>query len=75
MRNPTEMQPPPDHMVPDPIVASEFSVTLMTLWRWSHDPNLSFPPAIKIRGKNFRSRRAVEEFKNRMLVTAIRRQS
>jgi hypothetical protein len=63
---------PPDHLVPDPIIAREFSVTLMTLWRWSHDSILDFPPAAKIRGKNFRSRRAIEEFKVRMLRGAIR---
>ena len=28
----------PDELVPDPQVAREFNVTLMTLWRWDHDP-------------------------------------
>jgi hypothetical protein len=28
----------PDELVPDPQVAREFSVTLMTLWRWDRDP-------------------------------------
>ena len=29
----------PDELVPDPQVAREFNVTLMTLWRWDHDPS------------------------------------
>ncbi|MEY9401741.1 hypothetical protein ABIF66_002946 [Bradyrhizobium japonicum] len=72
MPNTLEADPRPDNLIPDPIIAKEFSVTLMTLWRWSHDPNLGFPQAIKIRGKNFRSRRAIEQFKGRMLMGAIR---
>ena len=31
----------PDELVPDPQVAREFNVTLMTLWRWDHDPKLA----------------------------------
>ena len=31
----------PDELVPDPRVAREFNVTLMTLWRWDHDPKLA----------------------------------
>lgn len=61
----------PDHLVPDPIVATEFYTTLMGLYRWTNDPNLHFPPAIKIRNRNFRSRRAIEEFKARMMRAAI----
>lgn len=37
-----------DTLVPDPQVAKEFNVTLMTLWRWTHDPRLGFPPPVKI---------------------------
>jgi predicted DNA-binding transcriptional regulator AlpA len=57
----------PDELIPDPIVAKEFSVSLMTIYRWSHDPDLHFPPAVQIRKRNFRSRRALEEFKARMV--------
>jgi hypothetical protein len=75
MPNTLEQDARPDHLVPDPTIANEFSITLMTLWRWSHDENLKFPPAIKIRGKNFRSRQAVEDFKNCLLLGAIRARS
>jgi hypothetical protein len=61
----------PDELVPDPKVAKEFSVSLMTLWRWTHDPNLDFPPTIGIRNRNFRSRRQLEAFKARLLRAAI----
>jgi hypothetical protein len=62
----------PDQLVPDPIVAKEFGgVTLMTLYRWTNDPRLGFPPPVKIRNKNFRSRRAIEDFKTRLMRKAI----
>jgi predicted DNA-binding transcriptional regulator AlpA len=60
-----------DILVPDPRVSTEFGVTLMTLWRWSRDKELQFPPAVQIRGRNFRSRRALEAFKARMMRDAI----
>ena len=63
----------PDTLIPDPKVAAEFSVSLMTLWRWSHDPALGFPKAIKVRNRNFRSRHAIEQFKNRLMREAISR--
>jgi hypothetical protein len=62
----------PDSLVPDPVVCSEFGVTSMTLWRWTRDSDLSFPPAIVIRNRNFRSRKQLEAFKERMLRKAIR---
>lgn len=63
---------PPEQLVRDTIVAKEFGdVSLMTLYRWTKDPKLKFPPPIKIRNKNFRSRRALEEFKARMMRSAV----
>jgi predicted DNA-binding transcriptional regulator AlpA len=56
-----------DELVPDPTVIKEFKITLMTIWRWSNDPDLDFPPAIKIRNRSYRSRRALDDFKARML--------
>ena len=74
--NSTEPVPPsdtnPDSLVPDPAVCLEFGVTAMTLWRWTRDPDLDFPPAIAIRSRNFRSRNQLEAFKARMLSKAIR---
>ena len=62
----------PDNLIPDPVVCAEFGVTAMTLWRWTRDSELNFPPAIAIRNRNFRSRRQLEAFKARMLRKAIR---
>jgi hypothetical protein len=56
----------PDELVPDPQVAREFNVTLMTLWRWDHDPKLAelgWEPPVKIRRRNYRRRQALEKFK------------
>jgi predicted DNA-binding transcriptional regulator AlpA len=62
----------PDNLIPDPVVCAEFGVTAMTLWRWTRDTELNFPPPIAIRNRNFRSRRQLEAFKARMLRRAIR---
>jgi hypothetical protein len=62
-----------EELVPDPRVAEEFSVSLMTLWRWTRDPTLGFPPAIQIRRRNYRSRRALEEFRARLVQAALHR--
>jgi predicted DNA-binding transcriptional regulator AlpA len=60
-----------DEWVPDPVVWREFGVTSMTLYRWTKDESLGFPQPVKIRTKNFRSRRALEDFKARMMRDAI----
>jgi hypothetical protein len=56
----------PDELVPDPQVAREFNVTLMTIWRWDRDPRLAelgWEPPVKIRRRNYRRRRSLEKFK------------
>ena len=63
--------PQVDQLIPDPIVWKELGVTSMTPWRYTRDPDLDFPPPIKIRNRNFRSRSALEAFKARMLRVAI----
>jgi hypothetical protein len=62
-----------DLLVPDPVVWREFGVTPMTGWRWTHNPSLGFPPAVKINRRNFRSRQQLEEFKTRLLRDAMTR--
>jgi hypothetical protein len=60
--------------VPDPVVAEEFHVTLMTLWRWDHSKKmrakkmraLGWPPRVQINGRNYRSRNQLEAFKQRL---------
>jgi hypothetical protein len=65
---PSDAQPHdlPDTLVPDPQVAREFGITSMTLWRWDHDPSLNFPPPTYIRKRKFRSRKALEKYKQRL---------
>jgi len=69
------MTKPIDELVPDPRVKREFGISSMTLWRWTHDPTLKFPPAIKIRGRSFRSRQLLEEFKAELLNDALMRRA
>jgi hypothetical protein len=67
-----------DEFVPDPIVAKEFNVTLMTLWRWDHSPEkagLGWPPAVRLgtakNTRKFRSRKQLEQFKTNLLKAAF----
>ena len=66
-----ELATAPDQLVPDPVVWREFGISAMTGWRWSRDPALDFPPAVAIRGRNFRSRAALQAFKSRMMHAAV----
>jgi hypothetical protein len=70
----TEQDDHPDQFVPDPKARSEFGLSAMGWWRWNQDAlliELGLPPPIVIRGKNYRSRRALEAFKQRLLRRAI----
>jgi hypothetical protein len=60
-----------DQLVPDTAVLREFGVCSMTLSRWSKDPALNFPAAIKIKSRNYRSRRELDVFKSELLRKAI----
>jgi hypothetical protein len=63
-----------DSLVPDPKVAEEFHVTLMTLWRWDHDPAktcLGWPPKVKVGARNYRARSQIEAFKSNLLQRAL----
>ncbi|MCH2393224.1 helix-turn-helix transcriptional regulator [Oceanibaculum sp.] len=37
-------------------------ISLATLWRWSNDPAMGFPPALKLRGRNYWSESAIVEW-------------
>jgi hypothetical protein len=64
-----------DELVPDPVVWRELGITPMTGWRWTNDPDLDFPPQIKIRNRNFRSRKQFEAFKRRLILQATHERS
>lgn len=70
-----EQKQAPDTLVPDPQVWKEFGISSMTGWRWTNDPDLKFPPPIKIRNRCFRSRRAIEEFKQHVVRASIAQRS
>jgi hypothetical protein len=57
------------------VVAKEFSTTLMTLYRWSHNPNINFPPPVKSGFRNHRYRSHIEMYKERLWRDAIKTQS
>jgi predicted DNA-binding transcriptional regulator AlpA len=63
---------PPDSLLPDAQVAKELGITVMSLWRRTNDPDEDFPAPIKIRNRNFRSRKQLEAYKKRKLRKAMR---
>jgi hypothetical protein len=64
-----------DELVPDPRVARELGISLMGLWRRTHDPKQDFPPPVKVRNRNYRSRRLLEAYKQRLIKTAVKEQA
>lgn len=60
-----------DTLVPDRVVWRELGVSAMTGWRWTRDPDIHFPAQIKIRGRNYRSRAALQKWKESMMRRAI----
>jgi hypothetical protein len=65
----------PDALVSDPQVCREFGVSPMTLWRWDRAPDMNFPPRVVIGRRNYRSRKALEKFKARLLRAAVARRA
>ena len=68
-----------DLLVPDPQIAREFGVSLVSLYRWDHDArklSLGWPPAIRsgnpVRGRKYRSRAQIEKFKQNVLAEALK---
>ena len=56
-----------DELVPDKQVRKECGgVCRMTVFRWERDPELQFPPPIKINDRKYRSRILLEQFKERL---------
>ena len=61
-----------DVLVPvTPDVAGEFDRNPRTIKRWIGDPKIGFPAPIRINSRLYVSRRALEEFKRRLLATAL----
>jgi predicted DNA-binding transcriptional regulator AlpA len=52
-------------LLPERQVAERYGVSTMTLWRWDHDPELRFPPAIRIRKRIYRDLDELDEFDER----------
>lgn len=45
-------------------------ISKVTLWKYSNDPKLNFPPVVKIWNRNYRSRKLFDEFKARLIAKA-----
>lgn len=66
---------PDDELVPDPTVAAEYDVTLMTVWRWDHDPARNFPPKVQHNGRNHRFRSHLDLHKQRLWRAALKQRA
>ena len=56
-----------DDLVPDPQVADEFNVSLMTLWRWTRDPIIQFPqPDLVINNRKYWKRGTLRRHRQRI---------
>jgi hypothetical protein len=66
-----------DERVPDAQARRELGgVCSMTFWRWDRDPTmaeLGWSPPVKIGGRNYRSRRTIEQVKAALFRSAIER--
>jgi hypothetical protein len=63
-----------DTFVADSVVAQELGVSTMTLWRYDHDDKMisaGWPAKIVMGRRNYRSRKALEDFKANLLRRAI----
>ena len=65
---------PDDVLIKDSAVRAEFGdISEDTLKSWDDDPELGFAPKLTIRNRNYRSRRALDEFKARLLQQALKK--
>lgn len=61
-----------DVLVPvTPNVAGEFNRNPRTIKRWIGDPKIGFPTPIRINNRLYVTRRALEDFKRRLLSAAL----
>ena len=70
----TPTLPTNDVLVPDTEVCRELGISSMTVHRYDCDERmiaLGWPPKIKMRQRNYRSRRALEAFKAGLVQRAI----
>lgn len=59
-------------LIPDPVIARQLGVTLMTIWRWDQDPKLGFPKRIKIKTRNYRAASELAAWRDKMVRNSAR---
>jgi len=52
-------------LIPDPAVAQRYQVHLRTLDRWDKNPDLGFPPPIRIRNRKYREADKLDDWDRR----------
>ena len=64
-----------DRLVPEPDVCAEFGISAMCAWRWDRDERMieqGWPVPIKINRRKFRSRAALDAFKQNLVERAVK---
>jgi hypothetical protein len=56
-------------LLPDPRVAERYKISTRTLARWDNQPELGFPPPIRINNRKYRHVRELEEFERARVAT------
>lgn len=59
-------------LIPDPEIARQLGVTLMTIWRWDHSPEMGFPKRIKINTRNYRSASDLAAWRDKLVRQSVR---
>jgi hypothetical protein len=50
-------------------------ISSVTLWKYTNDKSLGFPPPVKIRKRNYRPRKLFDAFKARLIAQALAERS
>ncbi len=65
------MTTPPNDLIPKPAIARELGVSSRTVSRWMEDHNLGFPTPIRVRGRLYFTRAALEDWKTRRIRASV----
>jgi hypothetical protein len=60
-------------LLPDPKVAERYKVTPRTIDRWDHQPDLGFPPALRINNRKYRRVSQLEIWERQRIAENARR--
>jgi hypothetical protein len=75
MTSSSKPKPSTDRLVSEPDVCAEFGISAMCAWRWDRDAKMiaqGWPAPIRLNRRKFRSRAALDAFKQNLVERAVR---